>query len=130
MFTLGQDGEMWYMLALVENFRQDQCIINFQATKWVLRMCRIRIRFTIALCHIVYRYSGTPLNDHPDIPNTFKSPAQLLLIDISINTFQNYYHPEITAIFFGPMGGRISEVPLYCNWAEYSTICSGKMLSV
>ena len=49
----------------------------------------------------------------PDIPTTFKSPAQLLLIDISINKFQKYDHPEITAIFCGPMGGRITEVPLY-----------------
>ena len=64
---------------------------------------------------IILIYSGTPLNDHLRIATTFKSPAQLLLIDISINTFQKYDHPEITAVFFGPMGGRNSEVPLYIN---------------
>ena len=69
--------------------------------------------FVSALYINTYIYSGTPLNDHPNIPTTFKSPAQLLLIDISINEFQNYDHPEITTIFFGPMGGRNFEVPLY-----------------
>ena len=28
---------------------------------------------------------------------------------------QKYDHPEITAILFGPMGGRNSEVPLYIS---------------
>ena len=69
--------------------------------------------YKIIIMGAIYIYSRTPLNDHPDIPTSFKSPAQLLLIDISINKFQKYDHPKITAIFFGPMGGRNSEVPLY-----------------
>ena len=54
------------------------------------------------------KYSGTPLNDHLRITTTpifrppSKSPAQLLLIDIIINTFQKYDHPEITVIFLVP----------------------------
>ena len=32
---------------------------------------------------------------------------------VSYKKFQNYDHPEITAIFLGPKGGRNSGVPLY-----------------
>ena len=84
-------------------------------------------KITIVFSFIRY-YSGTPLNNQlrittaPIFRPLSKVPLNYVIIDISINKFQKYNHPEITAIFFGPMGGHNSEVPLYLIMSELNII--------
>ena len=52
--TMGQDGDMWYMVTLDDNFQQDQYIIKLIATKRVIRNLEYKLEIKIAISPYKY----------------------------------------------------------------------------
>ena len=51
---MGQDGDMWYMVTLDDNFQQDQYIIKLIATKRVIRNLEYKLEIKIAISPYKY----------------------------------------------------------------------------